>query len=89
MTTSDNVGSEAWLTSVWGSTLGWAPPQLSQESSLDAVGLVGLDRMLVVSSVERSAGIEFPEELVNELRTVGDLLYYVNTVSSHGTSGGR
>ncbi|HYI60635.1 MAG TPA: phosphopantetheine-binding protein [Acidimicrobiales bacterium] len=86
-TTSSAVEVSApWLRSVWAGATGDDPGPLEPADELAALGLWGVDRVVVVGAVETALGIELPADLVAELRSVGDLLHYAGTLRDHQAS---
>ena len=65
-----------WFRQVVAEVTGTDPGALDAAERLDAIGLEGVDRLLVLTHVEALLGVEFPHDLEPALATVADLLYY-------------
>ena len=58
--------------------------EVGDEASLDALGFDGISVMEVVRRLERAGASPFTVELIECIRTVGDLRYYAMTKLDHG-----
>lgn len=52
------------------------PGELDGSERLEAIGVRGIDRFLVLASIETTMKIDFPHDLEPALETVADFLYY-------------
>jgi hypothetical protein len=67
----------AWFRHVVEEATDADPGELDGTERLDAIGVKGVDRLLVLAAVETVMDVEFPHDLEPALETVADFLYYV------------
>lgn len=66
----------AWFRRVVQEATGTDPGELEGVEKLGTIGLVGVDRLVVLASVEALLDIQFPHDLEPVLETVADVIYY-------------
>jgi len=50
-----------------------------ETSLLNDIGADSLDIFQIISNLEDEFGVEFPTDIVTEMKTVGDAVEYINT----------
>jgi len=82
--------SAQWLRDLLRRTCGFDPGCITDEDRLEDIGVYGMERLQVVSSIEALYDVHFPDDLVTALETVGDLTYYARLkIDQHPTEGVR